>query len=112
MNFLIPSAPAPPAPPPPGGGGSCDDVNSPHNFLLVKTKLTRRLWASQQGVETTTNHNGRIALVTGASSWIVAATVAKLAEAGAKVGTAARHTDKLDHLKKQINSQGWRRSCN
>jgi NADP-dependent 3-hydroxy acid dehydrogenase YdfG len=50
--------------------------------------------------------NGKIALVTGASSGIGAATAAKLAEAGAKVGIAARRTEKLNHLKGQIESKG------
>jgi NADP-dependent 3-hydroxy acid dehydrogenase YdfG len=53
-----------------------------------------------------TNLNGKIALVTGASSGIGAATAAKLAEAGAKVGIAARRTDKLEDLKKQIEAKG------
>lgn len=48
-----------------------------------------------------TSLNGKIALVTGASSGIGAATAAKLAEAGAKVGIAARRTDKLEDLKKR-----------
>lgn len=53
-----------------------------------------------------TNLNGKIALVTGASSGIGAATAAKLAEAGAKVGLAARRTEKLEDLKKQIEAKG------
>ncbi|MCF6371205.1 SDR family oxidoreductase [Rhizobium halophilum] len=53
-----------------------------------------------------TNLNGKIALVTGASSGIGAATAAKLAEAGAKVGIAARRTDKLEDLQKQIEAKG------
>ena len=53
-----------------------------------------------------TNINGKIALVTGASSGIGAATALKLAEAGAKVGIAARRTDKLEDLKKEIVSKG------
>ncbi|MBY5608578.1 SDR family oxidoreductase [Rhizobium leguminosarum] len=53
-----------------------------------------------------TNINGKIALVTGASSGIGAATALKLAEAGAKVGIAARRTDKLADLKKEIVSKG------
>lgn len=53
-----------------------------------------------------TNLNGKIALVTGASSGIGAATAIKLAEAGAKVGIAARRTDKLENLKKQIEAKG------
>lgn len=50
--------------------------------------------------------NGKIALVTGASSGIGAATAAKLAEAGAKVGIAARRTEKLENLKTQIQTNG------
>ncbi|MBY5764274.1 SDR family oxidoreductase [Rhizobium laguerreae] len=53
-----------------------------------------------------TNINGKVALVTGASSGIGAATALKLAEAGAKVGIAARRTDKLADLKKEIVSKG------
>ncbi|WP_327211703.1 SDR family oxidoreductase [Rhizobium ruizarguesonis] len=53
-----------------------------------------------------TNINGKVALVTGASSGIGAATALKLAEAGAKVGIAARRIDKLADLKKEIVSKG------
>ncbi|MBC2803489.1 SDR family oxidoreductase [Rhizobium ruizarguesonis] len=53
-----------------------------------------------------TNIDGKIALVTGASSGIGAATALKLAEAGAKVGIAARRIDKLADLKKEIVSKG------
>ncbi|PDS66661.1 oxidoreductase [Rhizobium anhuiense] len=53
-----------------------------------------------------TNISGKIALVTGASSGIGAATALKLAEAGAKVGIAARRTDKLEGLQKEITSRG------
>ncbi|MBB3523144.1 SDR family oxidoreductase [Rhizobium sp. BK456] len=53
-----------------------------------------------------TNINGKIALVTGASSGIGAATALKLAETGAKVGIAARRTDKLEGLQKEIASGG------
>jgi NADP-dependent 3-hydroxy acid dehydrogenase YdfG len=49
---------------------------------------------------------GKIALVTGASSGIGAATAVKLAEAGAKVGIAARRTDRLSDLKGRIESSG------
>ncbi|SNT11286.1 MULTISPECIES: SDR family oxidoreductase [unclassified Azospirillum] len=49
---------------------------------------------------------GKIALVTGASSGIGAATAMKLAEAGAKVGIAARRTGKLSDLKQQIETRG------
>jgi len=53
-----------------------------------------------------TNLNGKIALVTGASSGIGAATAVKLAEAGVKVGIAARRTEKLEDVKKQIEAKG------
>lgn len=53
-----------------------------------------------------TKLNGKIALVTGASSGIGAATAVKLAEAGAKVGIAARRTDKLEDLKAKIEAAG------
>lgn len=53
-----------------------------------------------------TKLNGKIALVTGASSGIGAATAVKLAEAGVKVGIAARRTEKLEDLKQQIEAKG------
>ncbi|CCE99970.1 SDR family oxidoreductase [Sinorhizobium fredii] len=53
-----------------------------------------------------TGISGKVALVTGASSGIGAATALKLAEAGAKVGIAARRTDKLEALKNEIVSKG------
>jgi NADP-dependent 3-hydroxy acid dehydrogenase YdfG len=62
--------------------------------------------ASRQGEKTMSNLNGKIALVTGASSGIGAATAAKLAGAGAKVGIAARRTEKLNDLRKNIESNG------
>jgi NADP-dependent 3-hydroxy acid dehydrogenase YdfG len=49
---------------------------------------------------------GKVALVTGASSGIGAATALKLAEAGARVGIAARRTDKLESLRSKIVSKG------
>ncbi|MEK1928732.1 MAG: SDR family NAD(P)-dependent oxidoreductase, partial [Pararhizobium sp.] len=53
-----------------------------------------------------TNINGKVALVTGASSGIGAATALKLAEAGAKVALAARRTDKLESLRNEITAKG------
>lgn len=50
--------------------------------------------------------NGKVALVTGASSGIGAATALKLAGSGAKVGLAARRTDRLDAVKRQIEAAG------
>ncbi|ANI88361.1 oxidoreductase [Arachidicoccus ginsenosidimutans] len=48
----------------------------------------------------------KTALITGASSGIGNATAMKLSEAGVKVGLAARRTDKLEILKKQIEEKG------
>ncbi|WP_065376053.1 SDR family oxidoreductase [Ensifer adhaerens] len=53
-----------------------------------------------------TDINGKAALVTGASSGIGAATARALAEAGVKVGIAARRTDRLEELKAEITEKG------
>ncbi|TCM69318.1 SDR family oxidoreductase [Rhizobium sp. BK068] len=53
-----------------------------------------------------TNINGKVALVTGASSGIGAATALALAAAGVKVGIAARRTDRLEELKADIIKKG------
>lgn len=53
-----------------------------------------------------TNINGKVALITGASSGIGAATALKLAAAGVKVGIAARRTDRLEALKADIADKG------
>ncbi|OCC03702.1 oxidoreductase [Labrys sp. WJW] len=53
-----------------------------------------------------TNLNGKVALITGASSGIGAATAHKLAGAGVKVGIAARRTDRLEALKTDITKEG------
>ena len=50
--------------------------------------------------------NGKVALVTGASSGIGAATALKLAANGVKVGLAARRLDKLRALASQIRDAG------
>ena len=49
---------------------------------------------------------GKIALITGASSGIGAATALKLAANGAKVGLAARRTERLEELVSQIGRAG------
>ncbi|MFT4129309.1 SDR family oxidoreductase [Labrys sp. (in: a-proteobacteria)] len=53
-----------------------------------------------------TNLSGKVALITGASSGIGAATALKLAGAGVKVGIAARRTDSLEALKADIAKEG------
>ncbi|MFD3505791.1 SDR family oxidoreductase, partial [Streptomyces sp. NPDC058678] len=53
-----------------------------------------------------TDIRNKVALVTGASSGIGAATALALAEAGVKVGIAARRADRLEALKKQIEDKG------
>jgi NADP-dependent 3-hydroxy acid dehydrogenase YdfG len=52
------------------------------------------------------NINGKVALITGASSGIGAATALKLAAAGAKVGIAARRADRLHALRAEIVEKG------
>ena len=53
-----------------------------------------------------TNINGKVALITGASSGIGAATALKLAAAGVKVGIAARRKDRLEALRAEIAEKG------
>ena len=52
------------------------------------------------------NLNGKVALITGASSGIGAATARKLAARGVKVGLAARRTERLRHLEADIRAAG------
>jgi len=53
-----------------------------------------------------TNIKGKVALVTGASSGIGAATASALAAAGVKVGIAARRIPRLDALSAEITKNG------
>lgn len=53
-----------------------------------------------------TDLTGKVALITGASSGIGAATAKQLAEAGVSVALAARRKDKLDDLVKEIAASG------
>ncbi len=50
--------------------------------------------------------NGKIAIITGASSGIGNATALALSKAGAKVAIGARRTDRLESLKSQIEKNG------
>jgi NADP-dependent 3-hydroxy acid dehydrogenase YdfG len=52
------------------------------------------------------NLDGTVAMVTGASSGIGAATAAELARLGASVALVARRTDRITDLASQINSSG------
>ena len=53
-----------------------------------------------------TDIRGKVALITGASSGIGAATARKLAQAGVMVGIAARRADRLEALKTEIEQKG------
>lgn len=55
-----------------------------------------------------TDIRDKVALITGASSGIGAATAQALAEAGVKVGLAARRADRLHTLKTDIEETGIR----
>uniref|UniRef100_UPI001296817A SDR family NAD(P)-dependent oxidoreductase n=1 Tax=Modestobacter roseus TaxID=1181884 RepID=UPI001296817A len=58
--------------------------------------------------ESTRPLQGKVALVTGASSGIGEATAVALAEAGAAVAIGARRRDRLDALAERIGSSGAR----
>ena len=49
---------------------------------------------------------GKVAIITGASSGIGHATALKLSKAGAKIAIGARRVDKLEELAKQITDNG------
>lgn len=50
--------------------------------------------------------NGKIAIITGASSGIGEATALALSKAGAKVAIGARRTDRLESLREKIEKNG------
>lgn len=56
--------------------------------------------------QTNTTLNGRVAVVTGASSGIGAATAKRLAASGAKVAVLARRADRLEKLVNEIEQSG------
>lgn len=58
------------------------------------------------GASTGKSLEGKVAVVTGASSGIGEAIAKRLAEAGAKVVLGARRTDRLEALKKEIEAAG------
>jgi NADP-dependent 3-hydroxy acid dehydrogenase YdfG len=49
---------------------------------------------------------GKVAIITGASSGIGYTTALKLSKAGAKIAIGARRVDKLEELAKQITDNG------
>ena len=49
--------------------------------------------------------NGKIAIITGASSGIGEATALALSKAGAKVAIGARRTDRLESLREKIEKK-------
>lgn len=61
---------------------------------------------STHSTDTNTTLNGRVAVVTGASSGIGAATAKRLAASGAKVAVLARRADRLEKLVAEIENAG------
>ena len=73
----------------------------------METGLRQTLEGSPR-MTVTADLSGKVAAITGASSGIGEATALMLAEAGAAVSLAARRTDRIEELAKQIEDGGGR----